>query len=475
MRILAALTDPFLHPWDERYHALVARNLMHDPFKPILRSYPVLPVMNNEAWCCSHLWLHKPPLFMWQMALSMKLFSVSTFTVRLPSVIMGTLLILLIYRIGILIFNDKTVALISATMLAFSNFHLQMIGGLQGMDHNDVAHGFYILASIWAYLENTKERKWYWIILIGFFAGCAILNKWLTGLLVFGVWSAHIAFDFKKRFTKREVFDLLTSLVVCTLVFVPWQLYILWTFPVEAQFEYAFNRRHLTEALEGHAGTETFYLEKLPTLFGSYYYFLIPIGFILTTFKSSPNRKITAALISAILVVFCFFSFIVKTKVDTYLYIVVPLCLMFIAYALNYFGKRISNITLKRIYFIFTISTILILDLKPNEIVNHLSSKNTYRIEHTYNANIYRNLRKYLPQQYKLVMNMNSYEDVDLMFYQNDITAYSWCSSEKDFAELEKRKVPVAVFKWHGGYTLPNYVKKYPYLYIIDVELQNYL
>jgi 4-amino-4-deoxy-L-arabinose transferase-like glycosyltransferase len=189
LRIAAILADPFLHPWDERFHALVARNMITSPLVPILRVNPITDNYDKFMWCCNHVWVHKQPLFMWQMGLSMKVFGVSEWSMRLPSAIMGTLLILIIYRIAILINVKKQVALMVALLLACSNFHLQMIAGIHGMDHNDVAHGFYVLASIWALLEYQKSPKWYWMILVGVLAGAAILNKWLTGLLVYLVWA----------------------------------------------------------------------------------------------------------------------------------------------------------------------------------------------------------------------------------------------------------------------------------------------
>ncbi len=51
-------SDLFLHNWDERYHALVARNLVFHPLKPTLYDNPVL----RRNWpcdcrqCCSPPW-----------------------------------------------------------------------------------------------------------------------------------------------------------------------------------------------------------------------------------------------------------------------------------------------------------------------------------------------------------------------------------------------------------------------------------
>jgi 4-amino-4-deoxy-L-arabinose transferase len=38
-----AASDPFLHEWDERFHALVAKNLASHPLVPTLYDDPALP------------------------------------------------------------------------------------------------------------------------------------------------------------------------------------------------------------------------------------------------------------------------------------------------------------------------------------------------------------------------------------------------------------------------------------------------
>ncbi len=141
---------------------------------------------------------------MWQMAISMKLLGASLFAMRLPSVLMGSFLILLLYRIALIFSNgNRQMALISAALLTFSNFHLQLIAGIHGMDHNDVAHGFYICASIWAYAEYTRNPGRFWVVLIGILSGFAILNKWLTGLVVFLGWGFNLLL-FSKLIQKNQ-------------------------------------------------------------------------------------------------------------------------------------------------------------------------------------------------------------------------------------------------------------------------------
>lgn len=89
LRLFAAHLDPFLNIYDERYHALVARNMMDNPLKPYLR----LPIVEYDYkyWGGNYIWVHKQPLFLWQMVLSMKIFGVSEYAVRYPDVLMGLL------------------------------------------------------------------------------------------------------------------------------------------------------------------------------------------------------------------------------------------------------------------------------------------------------------------------------------------------------------------------------------------------
>ena len=51
LRLLLSALDPFLHNWDERFHVLVAKNMMQFPF-------------NYTDWSSNNIWLHKQPLFL---------------------------------------------------------------------------------------------------------------------------------------------------------------------------------------------------------------------------------------------------------------------------------------------------------------------------------------------------------------------------------------------------------------------------
>ena len=49
LRLLMISVDPFLHEWDERIHALVAKHMMNNPFKPMLFAKHILPFSKYDV------------------------------------------------------------------------------------------------------------------------------------------------------------------------------------------------------------------------------------------------------------------------------------------------------------------------------------------------------------------------------------------------------------------------------------------
>ncbi len=197
LRLFMSYLDPFLHEWDERYHALVAEHNAPPPQANAARKQ--LGLHEYTQWTYNHIWLHKQPLFLWQMALSMRIFGVSVFAMRYPNVLMGSLSILLVYRSSVLMTGNKAISFMAALLMCFSFYHLEMVSGNFGMDENDVAFDFYVLASIWAYAEYREKKILKYAILTGLFAGCAVLNKWALGLLVFSGWGVVLLGNITKR------------------------------------------------------------------------------------------------------------------------------------------------------------------------------------------------------------------------------------------------------------------------------------
>jgi 4-amino-4-deoxy-L-arabinose transferase-like glycosyltransferase len=176
-----------LHQWDERYHALVAKNLAENPLKPVLYSHPVLAYEKNN-WVGNHIWLAKPPVALWGMAASIKIFGPTEWAVRFPSLIYGLLSIVLTYLIGSILFDSKT-GIWAAWLHAIHGVLIQLGAGMISSDHIETAHVFYVELSVFLMVFFYFKKQADWILLLaGAAGGLAYLSKWHPALVVFALW-----------------------------------------------------------------------------------------------------------------------------------------------------------------------------------------------------------------------------------------------------------------------------------------------
>ncbi len=472
LRLFMAHLDPFLHEWDERFHALVARNMMHDPFKPMLRASDWARY-DYRQWSRNHIWLHKQPLFLWQMALSMKIFGVSAFAIRYPGVLMGSIGVIMIYRIALLMTANRSIAFLAALLTCFSYYPLEFMSGLFGMDMNDTAFSFYVVASLWAFAEYSVKKTLKFAVLIGFLSGCAILIKWLPGLLVFSGWGISILLNIKKENFKTNVIHYLTALVVCVVVFMPWQIYILHRFPLEAHFEYEYNIRRLHEAVDGRSGTWLFYINNFDLYFGQYLFWLLPAGLLLMLFLKRYHTRLSLVFALYFIIALAFFSLISRTMVTGYFLLVTPVGYIFMAIAIYHL---ICHEKVLRYLYIPAALLISFFILNLGEITNQHDPGN---INHNNggdwtskrdNTLIYSNLRKYMPATVKVIFNAKDYEDV--MFYNNDIDAfYSYDINISDLDKIKKQHFLIAAFNAHNE-PLPDFIWSYDSIFIIKQEIK---
>ncbi|MEI6410568.1 MAG: glycosyltransferase family 39 protein [Bacteroidota bacterium] len=469
LRMLMITLDPFLHEWDERYHALVAKHLMQHPFIPTLRENPVLDY-DYKMWCCNHIWLHKQPLFLWQMALSMEVFGVNLIGLRFPDVVMGGIGVYFVYRIAQIWTGSINTAWLSALLYATANFFLELSSGRYALDHNDLAFSFYVTGSIWAFCEYLNKKSWKYVILIGVLAGAAILIKWLTGLLMFGGWFLYIILDSNKRSNWKNYIHLLVSLVICIAVFAPWQFYIMNAFPEEAAWEYEYSRKHITEVL-GNGNGVFFHLKFIEAIYGGPFLAFIFIG-IWQSFKRIKDHALTVSMLAMILVVYVFFSIFVETKMGAFTVPVSALLYSLIAMGMNYsidwFGNKTSHRLKKYLAFLFVL--VILVSMKPWSIAKNRNEKNNpTRSAKIHNTEIYKNLQTQVPSDY-LIINCKELEDVDLMFWQPN-NAYQWYPKPEEIQDLLRKGYKIAAFKSHTNQTLPEYIQKNPDIKIIDLEI----
>lgn len=463
LRILMISLDPYLHEWDERFHALVAKNMMDFPFKPMMFRQHIMS-FNMEDWGYNHIWVHKQPLFLWQAALSMKIFGVCTFAFRLPSVIMGTIMVWLIYDMTRMWLRNHDIAFIAAFITAFAYYPLEMISGSVSLDHNDLAFTFYVTCSFWALLKYTRsDNKVKWAIMIGVFAGMAILNKWLTGLLVFGGWGVYVLLT-SYRTQVRAYIDIGLGILAAILVFVPWQLYIMYRFPQESAISYATNRKHMTEDL-GHPGDAFTHLKFLSTSYGYVVIAFFALGLIYLLWKKKPSRPFTLTAMAMIIVIFTFFSLLVATKMPALVYPVSSLVIIIAAagiygstrYAVYSLVKYPQPVWKASLLFIVALINVYS-TFKPSDIAQNRRQDNAFRNNKIINNTFYKQLDTNILGD-RVVLNCRPYENIELMFYK-DCIAYHWYPPAETIDSLKRSGYHFAAFDYPGDpQQLPEWIK----------------
>jgi 4-amino-4-deoxy-L-arabinose transferase-like glycosyltransferase len=260
-----------LHVWDESVHAVVARHLAVHPLTPTLYDPPLLPVPDDN-WTEAHVWLHKPPLALWLMAASLSIFGISPLAMRLPSLLLGTLGVLLTYLTGRRLFGARA-GLLAAAFQAVSGLLIALSSGRRVADHVDTALITCVQLSIWLAVTATGDagarRRLLRAGLAGAAMGAAILAKSFPALIALivaaVVWASA---DGAARAMKKIA--LFAAAAAC--VAAPWLISIRLRFPVEAREADAYTLRHITEVLEGHAGSAWSYLLAMPHYFGELIY-----------------------------------------------------------------------------------------------------------------------------------------------------------------------------------------------------------
>ena len=325
LRVFAS-TDMFLHVWDERYHALVAKNLMDNPLKPMLYANPILPY-DYKIWTENHIWLHKQPFSLWMIAGSLKIFGVSEFAVRIPSLLFSTVGIYLMYWLGSNLMNNR-VAYISAFFFSMNGLILDLASGRGATDHVDICFLFLVLLSVVFCVHYAQKRNWVYNLLAGLTLGAAVLTKWLPALIVLPIWLG-LLLHYGKFNLKEFIVQGLILTGSAVLIFLPWQLYIHEVFPLEAPWESSLNMRHLTEVIEDRGGGPLYHLNFIRVNYGELIYLPI-IWWGYQTFRNKKINFLRLAVLVWFLIPFIFFT-IAATKMQGYLLFTAPALFLMIA------------------------------------------------------------------------------------------------------------------------------------------------
>lgn len=308
---LGPALDPLLHTWDERYHALVAKNMMAHPFLPTLYERHVLSY-DPLSWTEGHVWFHKPPLTLWCMMVSMKVFGATAFAARIPSLLFSTLGIAVCFAIVRRSYGQRT-AFVAAFLFAIQGAIIEFGAGRCATDHVDTLFTFLIGCSVLAYQRSLDTRRWMHILLAGITLAAAILTKWLPALIVLPV-QALLAWN-NGRSVRVIIMELSSIAAIAACVAAPWSIYVLQRFPGQAEHESLLRVQHLTHVLDEQGGPWWYYLDRLRIAYGELVY--LPCLWVLWKVWRSPKDPKRWVLIIWIGGLFAFFSF-AATKMPGY-------------------------------------------------------------------------------------------------------------------------------------------------------------
>ena len=158
-----------------------------------------------------------------------------------------------------------------------------------------------------------------------------------------------------------------------------------------------------------------------------------------------------------------------KTKWPPYVFPCIPLCIVIIGLGFRELIRVIGN---RKVALTILTCIFVAFAINPVEILNAHSPSDKQRLARIHNTAIYRALPSHLPANIKLVLNTKSFEDLDAMFYNKNITFYSWMLNDRAIDSLQKYQIPFAVFKEHGLYRVPQDVVSDHSVFIIDRYLK---
>lgn len=350
LRLFAATLDPFLNDWDEVYHAVVARNMAEHPLSPMLFKEASLPT--TTSWAEQHFWLHKPPFFLWQMALCIKILGPIPLAVRLPSILWTVLMVPAVWRIGTLLRNERT-GLVAAHMIAFSYLLQELVAGSINTDHNDAVFIGLIACTTWIWLEYVRRPSPWLAVAVGIMSAFAILTKWYIGGLLFLPFGLSIAFN---RFKRDELMHFGMAAFAAIIPVGAWLWHINRWFPVESSYEVHENWLRWSTPIEGHQGGPLFHLDVIVDLIPPLTWcILLPVLTWLIWRVQATSHRIL--LVSTVAAVHLFFL-LAQTKMVCYTMVLLPFYCVAMGNALVDISDRFSHALLAKT--ILVLSTVML-------------------------------------------------------------------------------------------------------------------
>lgn len=172
-----------------------------------------------------------PPLFFWIQNLSLKIFGENTLALRLPSALLGTMSVLLIYFITKKITNEFLAIIIS--LFASTNPYLVWVSRLGLQESTTI---FFMLLAIFFFLHSEKNQKNYFFF--GISLGLAVLTKY-TSFILLPLILTYIYFNRDKKFFQKNY--LWIGFLLSLIIFSPVIIYNIMLLKTFGHFDFQFS------------------------------------------------------------------------------------------------------------------------------------------------------------------------------------------------------------------------------------------
>ena len=253
------------------------------------------------------------------ITLSFKIFGVTEFAARLPSVLFGTLTILLVYLMGSKWGNHR-IGLIAAVLVTFSVWEIAW--SRQARMYQQLQ--FFYLLSLFLFYEYTQNKDPKWLMLLVFSVTGAVLSH-VFGYVLIPVFLLYLVISaLKERRTLKDVDNRTIALFILACM---------------ALVGFAYHKGVITSVLNTGVNYYDTYIYLLKKDLGLFLFIAVPGGTVLV----NRDWKKGLLLISALIIPLYFIFFHVLMLGTRYLYFVVPILFLLIGYFMDFVIEYISE------------------------------------------------------------------------------------------------------------------------------------
>jgi len=155
---------------------------------------------------------YKPSLYFYATVPSIAIFGLNTFAVRFPSLVFGTLTVLLVYLLAKQFFKKPAVALGSALLLSMSPWHVQF--SRAGFEAN--LGLFLVVLGAWLFLKGVKKGIWLFPAVLSWALSLYAYHANRVFIPLLGLaWGLY----FFKKLIKSKSFSLISVFLFILLIF----------------------------------------------------------------------------------------------------------------------------------------------------------------------------------------------------------------------------------------------------------------